>query len=107
MCLWRYGELKTGGDGIDLSHERRARGVYCNRCKQILDMLHNRDRKPSPNLFDKSVLELHEHLTKEHTIGDDNRVQDMRCICIELLESRNLQAGDRDFLVGSNEFSAR
>jgi hypothetical protein len=39
-------------------------------------------------------------LTKEHTIGDDNRVQDMRCICIELLESRNLQAGNRDFLVG-------
>ena len=106
MCLWRYGELKTGGDGI-VSHERRARGVYCNRCKQILDILHNRDRKPSPNLFDKSVLELHEHLTKEHTIGDDNRVQDMRRICIELLESRNLQAGERDFLVGSNEFSAR
>jgi hypothetical protein len=92
--------LETGGDGIDLSHERRARVVYCKRCKQILDILHNRDRKPSPNLFDKSVLELHEHLTKEHTIGDDNRVQDMRCICIELLESRNLQAGNRDFLVG-------
>ena len=59
------------------------------------------------NLFDESVLELHEHLTKEHTIDDDNRVQDMRRICIELLESRNLQTGDRDFLVCSNEFSAR
>jgi hypothetical protein len=55
----------------------------------------SRDRKPSPNLFDKSVLELHEHLIKEHTIGDDNRVQDMRRICIELLESGNM-----DFLVG-------
>jgi hypothetical protein len=92
--------LETGGDGIDLSHERRARGVYCKRCKQILNILYNRDRKPSPTLFDKSVLELHEHLTKEHSIGDHNRVQDMRRICIELLESRNLQAGNRDFLVG-------
>ena len=68
--------MEAGGDGIDLAHERRARSVYCKRCKQILDILHNRDRKPSPNLFDKSVLELHEHLTKEHTIGDDSRVQE-------------------------------
>ena len=45
------------------------------------------------------VLELHEHLTKEHAIGDDNRVQDMRRIGTELLESRNLQTGNRDFLV--------
>ena len=78
--------METGGDGIDLSPERRARGVYCKRCKQILDILHNRDRKPSPNLFDK-----------EHTIGDDNRAQDMRRIYIELLESRNLQAGNNFF----------
>ena len=80
--------MQTGGDGIDLSHERRARGVYCKHCKQILDILHNRDGKPSPTLFDKLVLELHEHLTKEHTIGDDNMVRDMRHICIGLLESK-------------------
>ena len=73
-----------------MSHEKRVRGVYCKRCKQILDILHNRNRKPSPTLFDKSVLELHEHLTKEHSIGDDNRVQDMRRICMELLESKSL-----------------
>lgn len=65
--------METGGDGIDLSQERRVRGVYYKRCKQILDILHNRGRKPSPTLFDKSVLELHEHLTKEHSIGDDMR----------------------------------
>ena len=80
-----------------MSHQRRALGVYSKRCNQILDILHNRDRKPSPNLFDKSVPELHEHLTKEHTIGDDNRAQDMRRIYIELLESRNLQAGNNFF----------
>jgi hypothetical protein len=50
---------------------------YCKRFKQVLDILHNRDRKPSPNFLEKSVLELHEHLTKEHTIGNDNVVQDM------------------------------
>jgi hypothetical protein len=67
-------------------------------CEQILEILHNQDRKPSPNLFDKSVLELYEHSDMEHTIVDDSRVQEMRRICIELLEIRNLQAGNRNLV---------
>jgi hypothetical protein len=55
-------------------------------CEQILEN------------FDKSVLELYEHSDKEHTIVDDSRVQEMRRICIELLGSRNLQAGNRDLV---------
>jgi hypothetical protein len=58
-------------------------------CEQILEN------------FNKSVLELYEHSGKEHTIVDDSRVQEMRRICIELLESRNLQAGNRN-LVGTD-----
>jgi hypothetical protein len=85
---------------VQLSHQRRALGVYCKRCKQILGILHNRDSKPSPKLFDKSALELYEHLDKEHTIAD-SRVQEMRRICIELLDSRNLRAGNRN-LVGTD-----
>ncbi|MGC2571014.1 MAG: hypothetical protein WA364_05830 [Candidatus Nitrosopolaris sp.] len=77
-----------------MSRQRRTPGVYCKRCKQILDILHNRGSKPNPKLFDKSALELYEHLNKEHTIADDSRVQEMRRLCIELLESRNLQAGN-------------
>jgi hypothetical protein len=34
--------------------------------EQIFEILHNQDRKPSPNLFDKSVLELYEHLAKRY-----------------------------------------
>jgi hypothetical protein len=75
-----------------LYRQRRARAVYCKRCEQILDILHNRDRKLSPRLFDKSVLDLYRHLM-EHTVAD-SRVQEMRLICIELIESRNLHAGD-------------
>jgi hypothetical protein len=54
-------------------------------CEQILEN------------FDKSVLELYEHSDKEHTIVDDSRVQGLRT-CIELLVSRNLQAGNRDLV---------
>jgi hypothetical protein len=71
------------------------------RCKQILDILRNRDRKPSPNIFDKSVLDLHEHLTKEHTIGDDPSDNRVQRICFELLESKSPgNNNNRDFLVG-------
>ena len=77
-------KLQAGRDGIDLSRQRRARGIYCKHCEQILDILRNRDRKPSPSLFDKSVLDLYIDLM-EHTVAD-SRVQEMRRICIELLE---------------------
>jgi hypothetical protein len=85
-----------------LYHQRRAQTVYCKRCKQILDILYNRDSKSNPKLFDKCVVELYEHLDKEHTIADDSRVQEMRRICIELLESRNLHTGNRN-LVGTDQ----
>ena len=93
-------ELETGGDDIDLSRHRGGRSIYCKRCEQILDMLYNRDRKPSPNLFDKSVLDLYRHLA-EHVIAD-SRVQEMRRICLELLESRNLQQSRTLWWVGSD-----